>query len=155
MNSTAASVSSSRGIKCQRRPHLNRQTKMMIFLNVMKNVGIFVIVFRVRRAFRSHISTECYAIYRAFGMQILIAFSWCDQQLLRPRPANSQLGRLPLSTSSIPHPETRFGRLILKEVDFNAELFVKATCQNRPLTPLLKSPLIHLPLSLPLKVLFP
>lgn len=70
-------------------------------------------------------------------------------------PRQFSVCRLPLSTSSIPHPETRFGRLILKEVDFNAELFVTATCQNKPLTPLLKSPLIHLPLSLPLKVSFP
>lgn len=60
-----------------------------------------------------------------------------------------------LSPSSIPHPGTWFRRSILKEVDLNAELFVKATCQNEPLTPPLKCPLIHLPLSLPLKVLLP
>lgn len=110
----------------------------------MKNVGIFVIVFGVKRAFHSHISTERYAIYRAFGMLIFNCIFIARSTTSSASPSQFSVSRLPLSTSSIPHPETWFGRLILKEVDFNAELFVKATCQNKTLTPLLKSPLIHL-----------
>lgn len=121
----------------------------------MKNVGIFVIVFRVKRAFRSHISTECCAIYWAFGMLIFNYIFIARSTTSSAAPSQFSVCRLPLSTSSIPHPETWFGRLILREADFNAELFVIATCQNKPLTPPLNSPLIHLPLSLPLKVWFP
>lgn len=117
----------------------------------MKHVGIFEIVFRVKRAFRSLISTESYAIHWALYMLIFNCIL-----VARPNTPSALSRRF---WGSRPHcppsPETGFGRLILKEVDFNAELFVKATCQNKSLTQPLKSPLIHLPLPLPLKVLFP
>lgn len=113
-----------------------------------------MIVFRVKRAFGRRISNEYHAIYWAFCMLILIAFSCHVQQLLQLRPAYSHYYCESLSTSFIPHPQTWFGRLVLKEVVFSEELFVKATCQNKPLTPLLKSPLIYLPY-VSLKVLFP
>lgn len=149
------SVPSSQGIKCQHRPHLNRPAKICstIFLNVMKNVGIFVIVFRVKRAFDSHISTEYYAIYWAFGMLIFNCIFIARSTTSSASPSLFSVSHW-LSTSFIPHPQTWFGRLILKEVEFCAELFVKATCQNKALTPLLKSPLIYLPYVF-LKVSFP
>lgn len=45
-----------------------------------------------------------------------------------------------LSTSFIAHPQTRFGRLILKEAEFGAVQFIKATCQYKALFLPLKSP---------------
>lgn len=157
MNSIAESVSCSQRIKCQHRPHLNRPTKIAAwyFLNVTRSVGIVVIVFGIKRAFHSHTSTGCYAIYWAFGMHIFNCIFIACSTTSSASPSQFSVSRLPLSTSSIPHLETWFGRLILKGVDFSAELFVRAICQNKPLTPLLKSPLIHLPKSLSLKVLFP
>lgn len=114
-----------------------------------------MIVFRVKRAFGCHISNEYHAIYRAFCMLILIAFSYHVHQLLQLRPAYSHCHCEPLSTSFVPHPQTWFSRLILKRGSIQWRAFRQSyTCQNKPRTPLLKSPLIYLP-HVSLKVSFP
>lgn len=74
-------------------------------------------------------------------MQILI---WNFKARSTTSSSRFSVSHLLLSIFSIPHPETWLGRLILKEVDFSTELFVKATCQNKPFSPLLIFPLVHL-----------
>lgn len=116
MNSAAAPGISSQGIKCQRGPHLNRQSKNCspIFSKCHEDcrhlddgiegkVGIWLLYFR--RVLRRRLW--------AFHMLILNCVFMTRSDIL-PRLAHLIL-RESLSTSFIPHPQTRFGRLILKE----------------------------------------
>lgn len=147
---------SSRGIKCQRGPHLNRQSKNCspIFSKCHEDcrhledgiegkVGIWLLCFhgvlrRGRRAFHMLIS-NCVFMTRS---DIL------------PQLAHLIL-RESLSTSFIPHPQTRFGRLILKggRIQCGAIRQSHLPAQS-PFPTTQPLPLIYLP-SVFLKVLHP
>lgn len=148
MNSvTAAPGISSRGIKCQLAYIWIDSTKIaaQYFLNVMKIVGTSTTVLRVKVGIWLLYFHRVLRRQRwAFHMLILNCVFMTRSDIL-PRLAHLIL-RESLSTSFIPLPQTRFGRLILKEGRIQCSAIRQSHLPTQspfPTTQLL--PLIYLP----------